>query len=333
MNNGGKMNRSWFAACATFLTIFAFIGLLVGVNGALAASVNQGNGYGPIIYRGSGGQDYEPSAVLLSSELRVWTCGMSQQGTDTIFLTILNLAGNRVWGPYQVLSNSPGYADSQSACSPSVLLVGSEYRMYYECGTTFFHPSICFAKSPDGMNWMKVGVVIPSPIAPTTSWDGQYGIGHPSAVVDRDNTNLTVLYFYDNTCGPGCQVVRGWLLDNADGVRKTAQFQTNFLFPMKVKYYLPGATYVATSIADSLTNSDAGWFGIFTSTNGITFTPAGGLQVPGNTWAEDPGQLVANSDGWIRSDPSVLEVLIGAGQPQWPSTWGVYVRQFGLNLP
>src|SRR5215469_12485048 len=101
--------------------ILAFIGLLAGVSGALAASVNQGNGYGPIIYRGSGGQDYEPSAVLLSSELRVWTCGISQQGTDTIFLTIFDLQGNRLWGPYQVLSNSPGYADSQSACSPSVL--------------------------------------------------------------------------------------------------------------------------------------------------------------------------------------------------------------------
>lgn len=328
----GRMRSNLFKAM-----ILAFIGLLAAVNGAVAASVSYVAGYG-IIYRNSG-QDYEASAMRLGpNDLRVWTCG-TQSGADTIFLTEFNTDhptntySNRTYGPGQVLY------DGVSACSPSVLLMGSQFRMYYECATTFYHPDICFATSPDGINWTKYGALIKSPLPPTSTWDGRYGIGHPSAVADKDYPSYTVLYFYDSTYPNqygGTGLVRGFVLDS-NGRTYLGEFTTNFPYPAKVKYYDPnftnghGGFYFATAIGTGFISSIPGWFGTFSSGDGVTFSPAGGLLVPNGQLAEDPGQLIANGSGWIQSAPSDLQALIGGGQNQF--TAATYVDRFILNLP
>lgn len=156
--------------------IFAVISLLAGVNTTLAAWVASGNGYGPLEWNYAGGHNYESSAVWFSqNNLYVWTCGLSNNGTnwtDAIFLTKFNYdhptsSNNISWGPGLVLPNTLNGNDSMSACSPSVLYVGpAQYRMYYECGTTLYHPNICFATSPDGGNWSKIGPLLWNPFPP-----------------------------------------------------------------------------------------------------------------------------------------------------------------------
>jgi hypothetical protein len=319
---------------------------------AITASVTQGNGYGPII--STPPYAYEPSAVRLgSNNLYVWTCGQFAGQSDVIYLTIFNTDHptswqNAVWGPAAVLL--PSYApDAGGACSPSVVYSGSLFRMYYECATRSSpnsHPRICYAVSSDGMNWTKVGV-IPVPAAGGNYDAGIYGIGHPSALMYWANTSQTLLYYYDDTSGT--QKVEGVILDS-NGTGILGGFSTNMAYPAAVKYYPPPnngmsqAYFVATSNSVCVANAcpqSHGEFGIFTSPDGMNFTstikmvaPGGSTNVtppdpPNGSIVTDPGQLIADSDGWIRSYWYEQQVLIGTWSPGTNAY--VYVTQFKLH--
>ena len=120
------------------------------------------------------------------------------------------------------------------------------------------------------------------------------------------------------------------------------RFTTNLPFPAKIKYYDQSKTgtgnsyYLATAAGYNLTQnqpSPPGWFGTFISPDGINFSPAGGLQVLNPIPVQDPGQLVADGNGWIQFSPGDLEALAGAGQSFNLLTWGIYGVQFILSLP
>jgi hypothetical protein len=218
-----------------------------------------------------------------------------------------------------------------SDCSPSVLVYGTQFRMYYECSPTLYHPSICLATSDYGTSWKPTAVVIPNPLPP---WDGRYGIGHPSAIADPHNPAYTLLYYYDSTYYPnqygGAGMVYAVSLDT-DGRTIRGWSTTSFPFPAKVKYYPKYAKYLATAVGTGFYGSDPHWFGTYTSDDAFTFTPAGWLAVPGGQLVEDAGQLIADQNGWIQSSASDLQALIAGGPNQFSAQ--IYLDWFNLNLP
>jgi hypothetical protein len=335
-----------------YYSVFLAIGILSTAHGSFAASVTQGGGYGPLIDHPNV-PDYEPSVVRYHErDLRVWTC-TAYNNQDTIFLTIFGTdkptgPQDIAYGPVPVLRPSPGYWDEAHACSPAVVREpGSHWlRMYYECSkpAALHHADICLARSDDyGVTWHKVGMIIANPLRDSPG-DSRYGIGHTSAVINRQNTNTTILYYWCQA--PGCHEMRGRLL-GSDGSTYLGEFPTNLPFASKVKYYDPawtggkGEFFVATSLAVSINPNDPpvnGKFGVFVAENGYTFRLADPpLVVPGPRCGQDPGQLVADYDGWIRWPVSNLQALIGADYTlaceKYGPSRGVYLTRFGINLP
>jgi len=339
-------------------TILLVIGLLIAVNWAvpasggdsqsaedaystllvLTASISSQAGYGPIIYAWGfnppvAGQQYEASAIRFnSSDLRVWTCG-AWNGGDAIFVTMFNT--DQPSG----MVNAPNikglvYAQDKSDCSPSVLYnaTDNKFRMYYECSPTLYQPNICFATSADGISWSLQKTILWNPHPA----NGGYGFGHPSAVLNADQST-TLLYVYDSTyysnqC-PGAHGIVWLLVLLPDGQTIWKQTPTNLPFAAKVKYYPAWRKYVATSAwTGSCTYPDGHWFGVFTSDDGITFTRAGQLLVPqvrNEQFGWDPGQLIADGQGWIQTPNTNLQALIGAGPDQFNAQ--TYMVDFGLN--
>lgn len=125
----------------------------------------RGTALSPEIVGGTAESTYAPAVVVNNGIYTMWYTTFN--GTDTA-LWVATSSDGGTWvrrGP--VMGPQPG-TEANGPRMPTVVLTSSGYRMWYVCSGA--QDQICRARSGDGMNWTREGVVLsPNPALPGES--------------------------------------------------------------------------------------------------------------------------------------------------------------------
>jgi predicted GH43/DUF377 family glycosyl hydrolase len=226
-----------------------------------------------------------------------------------------------------VLTPSPSGWDSYLLGSPSVIMVGSSYYMYYEgLNTTSDTHSIGLATSSDGLNWTKKPVPVLQPTA--AAWD-MTEVRYPAVV--NNSGNFLMVYQ-----GTGSGTALG-LATSTDGVTWTKHSGAVVTTTGVHSAYVPGTLlYVGGQYV--LFYTVDGYIGSMTSPDGVTWTDNGAVFSPngnGVTFSRPAiiydgtkyrmwySRIVDANDGTIASS-GLYTVTIGYADSPDGKTWTTY---------